>query len=116
VLPFAQPDFRLTSVDFGQDGAEWRSWRMRFDRILQQIEERSGSQLHQLTQEPYLGSSDLFGTANAVLQGLAVLRARERASEPTALVLLDSTPARPARRYRRLPGRVGDHRGRGRGN
>ena len=89
VLPFAQQDFRRTSVDFGQDGAGWREWRMRFDAVLKKVEAASRARVRHVTQEPYLGSTELFALANTVLQGLAVLRARERASEPAALVLID---------------------------
>jgi tetratricopeptide (TPR) repeat protein len=93
VLPFGQQDFRRTSVDFGQDAAEWRGWRRRFDSILDRVERESKSRVHYVTHEPYLGSRELFEFANTVLQGLAVLRSRERASEPAALVLIDRSSA-----------------------
>lgn len=90
VLPFARDDFLRTSVNFGHDGQDWRDWQHRFDAVLKRVPE---DRVRQLTREPYLGSRDLFATANAVLQGLAVLHARARASEPTALVLLDPSAA-----------------------
>jgi len=89
VLPFSQHDFRRTSVDFGQDGREWRSWRQRFDDILDKVEQESTTRVRYATREPYLGSDELFGFTNSMLQGLAVLRSRERASESTAVALID---------------------------
>ena len=96
VLPFSQQNFRRTSVDFGQNGAGWREWRMRFDAVLQKVEEASRARVRHVTQEPYLGSTELFALANTVLQGLAVLRSRERASEPAAIVLIDRSSAAQA--------------------
>lgn len=89
VLPFAQHDFLRTSVDFGQSGAGWRDWRMRFDRIIQRLGDISKTRLRYSTSEPWLGSDELFGFTNCMLQGLAVLRGRARASAPHAVILVD---------------------------
>ena len=62
---------------------------MRFDRIMDHLEEISKTQVRYATSESYLGSDQLFGLTNAMLQGLAVLRSRARASVPTALGLID---------------------------
>lgn len=91
VLPFAQPDFLRMSVDFGQHGANWRRWRMRFDGIVDRLEKISKTRVRYATSEPYLDSNGLFGFTNSILQGLAVLRARSRTTVPTALVLLDES-------------------------
>lgn len=93
VLPCNTRDFLRTSVDFGQDGPDWQEWRMRFDRIIQQVRAASKERVRYVTAEPYLGSTDLFGFANAVLQGLAVLRARERTTEPVAVAVIDRSSA-----------------------
>jgi tetratricopeptide (TPR) repeat protein len=87
VLPFDESDFLRTSVNFGQSGPGWRGWVQRFHAILGPVE--AAGRLRYLTREPYLGSADLFAMTNRVLQGLAVLHARERASVPTALALID---------------------------
>jgi class 3 adenylate cyclase len=86
VLPFAQHDFLRTSVNFGQTGEEWRRWRVMFDEVLDAV---PANRVRYSTQEPFLGSNDLFHFSNQVLQGLAVMRAKERASFPQAVVLLD---------------------------
>jgi class 3 adenylate cyclase/tetratricopeptide (TPR) repeat protein len=86
VLPFAQHDFRRTSVNFGQEAAAWRRWARRFDEILNRLPEAS---IHSATTEPFLGSEGLWSLSNSVIQGLTVLRARERVSEPKALLLVD---------------------------
>ncbi len=91
VLPFAQPDFLRMSVDFGQHDAKWRRWRMRFDRIMERLEKISKTRVRYATSESYLGSNELFGFTNSILQGLAVLRGRSRTTVPTALVLIDES-------------------------
>jgi len=96
MLPFAQDDFFRTSVNYGQSGRHWVEWRIRFDAVLQRVEQDSPTRVRYATPEPYLGSDKLFGFTNSVLQGLAILRSRERTSEPTALTLIDrSTEGRP---------------------
>ena len=89
ILPFDRNDFLRMSVDFGQPGANWRDWRMRFDQIIKRLEGISKTRIRYSTSEPYLGSNELFGFTNSMLQGLAVLRRRERCSPPTAVVLID---------------------------
>lgn len=97
VLPFAQHDFLRTSVNFGQSAGEWRRWRSLFDEVLDAV---PASRVRYATTEPFLGSNDLFGFSNRVLQGLAVMRAKERASLPQAVVLIDPT----------IPGQAGGAR------
>ena len=89
VLPFAQHDFLRTSVDFGQDASPWRKWRQRFDHVVDRLENASGICLRYATSEPYLGCDELFKFTNKMLQGLAVLRSRERGSKPAAIALID---------------------------
>ena len=82
VLPFARDDFYLTSVDFGL--AEFAGWRARFDAVL-----KRAAQVHHATEEKYLGDDVILGFANAVMQGLAITRARELGVAPQALVVLE---------------------------
>ena len=88
VLPFARDDFYLTSVDFGLP--EFAGWRARFDAVLERA-----AQVHHATEEKYLGDDVILGFANAVMQGLAITRARELGVKPQALVVLEpgSKPA-----------------------
>lgn len=88
VLPFAQHDFLRTSVNFGQTDDTWRRWRVMFDEVLDAV---PSNRVRYATQEPFLGSYDLFHFSNRVLQGLAVMRAKERASLPQAVILMDPT-------------------------
>src|SRR5207247_2072005 len=78
VLPFHLDDFYCTSVDFGLDGLSF--WRERCDRVL-----ASATEVHYATQEHFLGDESLFEFANALMAGLALLRARELEAEPHAL-------------------------------
>jgi len=91
VLPFAQHDFFRTSVDYGQDSKAWRKWRRRFDDVLEAIDKLPASNVQLATSEPYLGSEGLYAFTNQMIQGLAVMRARERVSAPKALILIDRT-------------------------
>ena len=107
VLPFAadEENFLRTSVDFGQKADHWRQWGDRFRKPIGTLEgtlERTPNpRVKYSTREPFLGSTELFAFSNKVLQGLAVLRSRERASEPIAVALIDrSLPG--------LPGGAGD--------
>jgi class 3 adenylate cyclase len=93
VLPYAQDDFLITSVDFGSRDAHWQAWRQRFERVLQRVIEQSPDHFRQTTKEPFLDCSELYRFAFKVLQGRAVLRARERASEPVAMVLQEGLTA-----------------------
>ena len=93
VLPFDRADFQRTSVTFGQPGGAWQEWGDRFQKVFDAV---PPDRRRFTTSEPYLGSNDLFAFSNSVLQGLAVMRARERASEPKAVVLIDrSQPGLP---------------------
>lgn len=86
VLPFAEHDFMRTSVTFGQTSEAWRKWRGIFDEVLDAVPH---NQIRYATHEPYLGCHELFDFSNRVQQGLAVMRARERATLPQAVLLLD---------------------------
>ncbi len=88
VIPFAIPDFLVTSVDFGAPAM--RAWRKRFEAILERA-----TQVHYATTEPYLNHQVLFDFVTTVTQGLAVTRAAERGVVPQALVVLD--PGSPTR-------------------
>jgi len=93
VLPFAEHDFLRTSVNFGQSTEAWRRWTAMFHEVLGKVPEIN---IHYTTKEPYLGSGDLFHFSNRVSQGLAVIRARERAACPQAILLLDKAmPGQP---------------------
>ncbi|MFM7843182.1 MAG: tetratricopeptide repeat-containing protein [Planctomycetota bacterium] len=93
VLPYAQDDFLITSVDFGSQDAPWQGWRERFERVLQRVIDQSPDHFRQTTKEPFLDCSELYRFAFKVLQGRTVLRARERASDPIALVLQEGREA-----------------------
>ncbi len=99
VLPFDRDDFLRMSVDFGQPGAAWQDWRMRFDHILKRLEDISKTRVRYTTTEPYLGSNELFGFTNSMLQGLAVLRGASGVRLPRRLPSSTAQlPARPAGR------------------
>lgn len=91
VLPFHLDDFYCTSVDFGLDGMS--SWRERCDRML-----ASATEVHYATQEHFLGDESLFEFANALMAGLAVLRARELEAEPHALAVVEGGAGPNSRR------------------
>jgi len=86
VLPHAVHDFLRTSVNFGQEARHWSRWRKDFDEVIHAVPEAN---VQYTTREPYLGSNDLYDFSNHVLQGLAVMRAKQRASVPQALLLID---------------------------
>jgi class 3 adenylate cyclase len=88
VLPFAKDDFIATSVSFGSELPAWQKWRKRFDAVLAAI---GRDRIHFATSEPYLETHALFQFLNEMMQGLAVLRARERAVPPHGLAVLDAT-------------------------
>lgn len=89
VLPCAADDFRRTSVDYGRP--ELRHWADRAAAVLGRLRP---DQVHHATEEPYLGSDQLFAYTNEVIQGMAVVRAAQFGFPPEAVVLLD--PAAPA--------------------
>jgi class 3 adenylate cyclase len=53
------------------------------------LENKSKTCLRYATSEPYLGCDELFRFTNTMLQGLAVLRSRERSSKPAAVAVID---------------------------
>jgi len=79
-LPFERADFVATSVAFA--GPEWVA---RFEKALSQA-----SSVHHGVRERFLGDEALFAYANALMQGAAVLRARQLEGEATQLAVLDS--------------------------
>ncbi len=88
ILPYDEHDFLRTSVNFGQSTGPWRKWRAMFDDVLDRV---PASRVRYATQEPFLGSNELYQFSNCVRQGLTVMRARERTSLPQAIVLQDSS-------------------------
>jgi class 3 adenylate cyclase len=83
VLPFDNTDFFETSVDYGLD--TMRGWRRRCEEVL-----IKAKQIHYATTEFYLGDDSLFEYGNAIIQGLAIIRAEERGVDPYALVVRDA--------------------------
>ncbi|MBI1374656.1 MAG: DUF4071 domain-containing protein [Phycisphaera sp.] len=81
VLPFDLDDFYLTSVDLGVP--QRRRWRERCDAILEH------ASVHFATRERYLGDPILFEFTNRIMQGLAILRARELGVKLDHLCVLD---------------------------
>jgi class 3 adenylate cyclase/tetratricopeptide (TPR) repeat protein len=93
VLPFDLDDFFRTSVDYGtQNDSTMTMWRNNCRRVLDQA-----TQVHYATTEKYLGDDVLFDFANTFIQGLAVLRAKERGVEPYALGVVDQGGSASAR-------------------
>ena len=86
VFPFSEHDFLRTSVNFGQTTDAWRRWTKLFNEVIEAV---PAQRIRYATQEPYLGSNELFGHASKVQQGMAILRARERGTAPLALALID---------------------------
>src|SRR5262249_1745755 len=84
VLPFARDDFYSSSVDFGLP--EMAPWRLRCDTVLERA-----TQVHYATTEGYLGHDVLFDFGNSFMQGLAILRAKQRGVIAQAVAVLDAT-------------------------
>lgn len=78
-LPFARDDFLATSVAFA--GTDWVA---RFEHALTQVTSVSYG-----VRERYLGDESLYPYAGALMQGAAILRARELESEPLLLAVVD---------------------------
>jgi hypothetical protein len=78
-LPFAREDFIATSVAFGG-----RDWVERFERALLRA-----TSVNYGVQERFLGDESLFAYASALIQGAALLRARELETEPMLLAVVD---------------------------
>ncbi len=83
-LPFEREDFITTSVAFA--GQEWID---RFERALAQA-----TSVTYGVREHYLGDDSLFAYAGTLMQGAAVLRARELEAEPLLLAVVDDTSQR----------------------
>ena len=79
VLPFDREDFIRTSVAIAGD-----EWVRRFEGALARA-----NRLIMATEEGYLGDNALFEHASLLVDGLAVLRARQLHTEPTLLCVLD---------------------------
>jgi class 3 adenylate cyclase len=91
ILPFERSDFVATSVAFAGP-----AWVERFERALAQVASVSYG-----VHERYLGDESLYAYAGQLMQGSALLRARELESEPMLLAVLD-------RDAERLPGGTRD--------
>jgi len=83
-LPFAREDFIATSVAFAGE-----HWVRRFEQALA----RATSVTYGV-QERYLGDESLYAYAGALIQGAALMRARELESEPLLLAVLDPSADR----------------------
>jgi len=77
VLPFAKPDFIETSVRFAGE-----AWCERFERVLARA-----TRVILATEEAFLGDQVLFEHAAHLIQGMAILRARELLTQPLALTV-----------------------------
>ncbi len=80
VLPFAPADFVETSVGFA--GGDWTA---RFERALGRAR-----QVILATEEAFLGDDILFEHAANLIQGMAMLRAKELAGQPLMLTVRDN--------------------------
>jgi class 3 adenylate cyclase len=83
-LPFEREDFIATSVAFAGS-----NWIERFERALLQA-----SSVSYGVRERYLGDESLYAYAGALMQGAAVLRARELEAEPLLLAVVDEMSER----------------------
>jgi class 3 adenylate cyclase len=83
-LPFAREDFVATSVAFAG-----RDWVSRFDRAL-----AAATSVSYGVQERFLGDESLYAYTGALIQGAALMRARELESEPLLLAVLDDAAGR----------------------
>lgn len=79
VLPFATADFIESSVRFAGD-----AWVRRFERVL-----AGATRVAVATEETFRGDDVLFEHAANLIQGMAFLRAKELASLPLMLTVLD---------------------------
>ncbi|MEE8320255.1 MAG: TRAFs-binding domain-containing protein, partial [Gammaproteobacteria bacterium] len=77
VLPFNREEFMKTSVAFAGD-----HWVQRFNHALQQV-----TSIQYATEEGYLGDDVLFEYCNDLIQGMALLRARQLETEPVLLAV-----------------------------
>ena len=77
VLPCAKADFITASVGFA--GPQWVA---RFERVL-----ANATRVVLATEEPFLGDDILFEHAANLIDGMALLRARELAAEPMILTV-----------------------------
>jgi class 3 adenylate cyclase len=79
ILPFERSDFLATSVAFAGE-----HWVRRFEAVLARA-----SSLRFGVRERYLGDQALFAYAADLMQGAALLHARELEAEPLMLALVD---------------------------
>jgi class 3 adenylate cyclase len=79
VLPFAPADYVRTSVAFAGD-----PWIARFGRALGRA-----TSVTLATEEAFLGDDVLFEHASNLIQGMALLRAKELAAQPLMLTVYD---------------------------
>lgn len=90
-LPFDRADFLATSVAYAG-----QRWVERFERAMEQV-----ASIRYGVRERFLGDESLYGYAGRLMQGAALLHARQLAVEPVLLAVLD-----PA--ARQLPGGTRD--------
>ena len=83
VLPFDREDFVRTSVAVGGDG-----WIERFDAALSRA-----TRVIMATDEGYLGDDVLFEHAAMLLEGFAILRARQLQTTPSLYCVIDPASA-----------------------
>jgi class 3 adenylate cyclase len=83
-LPFAREDFIAASVAFA--GSDWTA---RFERALE-----AATSVGYGVQERFLGDESLYGYAGTLIQGAALMRARELETEPMMLAVLDAAAER----------------------
>jgi class 3 adenylate cyclase len=103
VLPFTAADYVASSVAFA--GGEWTE---RFRRALERA-----TQVTLATEEAFLGDDVLFEHASNLIQGMALLRAKELSAQPLMLTVLDrgsheltGGTAATARAWSRQGGRI----------
>lgn len=77
ILPFAESDYLETSVAFAGD-----DWVERHHRVM-----KGATQVILATEERYLGDDVLFEHAADLIQGMALLRARQLATSPCMLTV-----------------------------
>jgi hypothetical protein len=92
--PSTPNDFYSTSVDF--DLPEMIPWRRRFDGVLSAAKTKRNVTLHYATTDHYQSDDVFFEFVNTVTQGLGIIRAAERGTEPHALVVSSTTSATSA--------------------
>jgi len=87
VLPLPPETFARGSVDFADSGTEERSWRSRFDAVLEGAASVTTTSDHQAS-----GSSSVYVYANLVLDGMAALHASSLGTERIGMAVWDGEP------------------------